>query len=153
MENLFFFLTELSSQSRRPGLPPGFPEHGSASRVSDTTATASGSDLAASRDLALTAHLLRGVWYQTTNNEYRPIEQIVSAVVKDHGFYIGRDDHGILRPIFSQQREMIIVDAETGRPYQLYPEQAAILGMNLPLRENLISARIAARRRNRGRNN
>ena len=139
-------------QSRRPGLPPGFPEHGGTSGVSNNAN--SESDLADRSNRALAGRLLRRVLYQTTNNEYRPLERSTGAIINDRGYYIGRNDHGILRPIFNQQREMIIVDAETGRQYLLYPAQAAILGMNLPLpSEDLIGARIAARRRNRGRNN
>ena len=152
MKNRFSFFTELSSQSRRPGLPPGFPEHGSASRLSDETAP--GSRLAANRDSAAAWRVLRGVLYQTTNNEYRPLDRSAGAIVKDQSYYIGRNDRGILRPIFNQQREMIIVDAETGEQYLLFAAQAAELGMNLPLPgEGLNRARIAARRRNRGRNN
>ena len=117
--------------------------------------TATGSRLAANRDSAAAGRVLSGVLYQTTNNEYRLlIEQTASAAVRVLGYYVGRNDRGILRPIFNQQREMIIVNAETGRQYLLFAAQAAELGMNLPLpSEGLNRARIAARRRNRGRNN
>ena len=120
--------------------------------MSDTTA--SGSDLAASRDLASAGRLLRGVLYQIRNNEYRPIEQWVGGIVKADHFFIGRNVRGVLRPMFNQQREMIKVDAETGRQLVLNSSEAAELGMNLPLpSEDLNRARIATRRRNRGRNN
>ena len=153
LKNRFSFLTELSSQSRRPGLPPSFPEHGGARSLSDDTAP--DSRLIASRASAAAAgRVLRGVWFQTRNNEYRPLEQSVGGVVKADGFFIGRNDRGVLRPIFNQRQEMIKVDAVTGRQLLLNSSEAVQLGMNLPIaREDLISARIAARRIIRERNN
>ena len=149
LKNTFSFLTELSSQSRRPGLPPNFPEHGDASRLSDDTERR-----AVIRDLDAAARVLRGTWFQTRNNEYRPIEQWVGGIVKADGFFIGRNERGVLRPIFNQRQEMIKVDVETGRQLLLTSSEAAQLRMNLPLpSEDLNRARITARRTSRGRNN
>ena len=144
MKNRFYFFTELSSQSRRPGLPPGFPEHGSASRVS--SATASESSLPPSRNRV--ADFPRGLFYQTTSNEYRPIDANFRGLVTIGHNIIGRNDNGILRAIFNQWQQMILVDTQTDRQYVISSELAVELGINRPIpREDLNRARIEHRRR------
>ena len=144
LKTRFCFLTELSSQSIRPG-SLGFSNQAGPSRESDATAS-NNSDLPDSRYLG--ARIPIGVFYQTKRNEYKPINQNLGAVVRN-GHIIGRYDHGILRPIFNENQEMITVDILTHRKFPINSTQAAQLGMNLPIPSADVNrARIANRNRN-----
>ena len=142
-KNRFYFLTELSSQFRSP-------QHPESSNQPSTSGEAEANVFQSALPYGTYegGALPRGVFYQTANNEYRPIQQNFGGVVRG-GHIIGRYDHGILRPIFNQYQDMIVVNAETHVPYRINSAQAAELGINLPIsRADINRARSAGRGRN-----